>query len=76
MEWISVNDRLPEDADKSVLAHFETGSIETVHKQDWFRDISAGFDKQGNQLWTKYYLNAWPTITHWMEIPAPPADTK
>jgi hypothetical protein len=34
MEWISVEDRLPESADDSVLVYFaETGSIETVHIQ-------------------------------------------
>ena len=71
MEWVSVGDRLPELMDGSVLAFFpKTGSIETVHIQDNFQDITAGLDDDGHQLYTKWYKRA--GITHWMELPEPP----
>ena len=72
MEWISVNDRLPELRDDSIIAHFDTGSIETVHVEDWFKPITNGLDKNGVQKYTKWYLTANPTITHWMPLPEPP----
>ena len=69
--WINVNDRLPESKDDSVLVFFaDTGCIETVHIQDYFDDITNGFDDNGNQLYTKWYKSQ--NVTHWMELPAPP----
>jgi hypothetical protein len=70
MEWISVKDSLPESEDNSVLAHFENGSIETVHIQDYFDDITAGIDPDGKQLYIKRYISV--EITHWMPLPEPP----
>ena len=70
--WIDVKERLPELQDNSIIAHFDTGSIETVHIQDWFAPIRAGFDSKGNQKFSKWYLTAIPTITHWMPLPDPP----
>lgn len=74
-EWISVEDKLPEIADASVLAHFQNGSIETVHIEDWFKDITSGFDEAGIQTFTKWYLKASNTITHWMPLPEAPIET-
>jgi hypothetical protein len=70
IEWVSVEDRFPEIKDDSVLAYFKNGSIETVHIEDNFKDITAGFDATGKQLYTKWYKNA--NITHWMPLPEPP----
>ena len=75
MEWIELNtgnDTLPELRDNSVLAHFENGSIETVHIEDMFKDITDGLDEKGQQQYTKWYLNHEPKLTHWMELPKPP----
>ena len=58
MEWISVNESIPESADNSVLVHFENGGIETVHIQDMF---TSG-----------WYLHNDPKPTHWMPLPNPP----
>jgi hypothetical protein len=69
-EWISVDDALPELKDDSVVAHFKNGSIETVHIETNFKDITCGIDERGNQMYTKWYLSA--GITHWMPLPAPP----
>ena len=71
-QWISVQDRLPELEDNSVLVYFTTTSIETVHIEDNFKDIPNGFDKEGNQLYTKWYICS--GITHWMPLPEPPKE--
>lgn len=72
MTWVDIKERQPELKDESVLVHFETGSIETVHIEDWFRAIGNGADAEGNVIWTQWYLIAKPTITHWMPLPEPP----
>lgn len=56
MEWISCNDRLPELKDDSVLVFFsETCSIETVHIEDYFKDIGDGYDRYGQPASTKWH---------------------
>ncbi|WP_250621664.1 DUF551 domain-containing protein [Acinetobacter pittii] len=75
-EWISVKDKLPEITDASVLAHFQNGSIETVHIEDWFKDITDGLDEDGRQKYTKWYLKASNTITHWAPLIMPPIEAE
>lgn len=71
MKWVKCTDELPELTDDGVLVFFsETGSIETVHRQDYFADIGAGHDEHGNQKYTKWYLTQ--KVTHWMPLPEPP----
>ena len=71
MEWISVEDRLPESKDDGVLVYFsKTGSVETVHIQDYFDDITAGIDEDGTQSYSKWYKSK--KVTHWMPLPDPP----
>ena len=70
-DWVDVNDDLPESSDDSVIVYFsETGSIETVHIQDYFDDITNGFDDNGDQLYTKWYKSQ--KVTHWMPLPPAP----
>lgn len=70
-KWVDVNHQLPESQDASVLVYFaETGSIETVHIQDYFDDITAGTDDGGNQLYTKWYKSQ--NVTYWMALPDAP----
>ena len=72
-QWISVKDELPELKDDGVLVYFsETGSIETVHIEDYFRDITSGRDENGDQTYTKWYKSQ--GVTHWMRLPASPED--
>jgi len=71
-QWVSVQDRLPELEDNSVLVYFTTTSIAVVHIEDNFKDIPNGFDKEGNQLYTKWYI--FSGITHWMPLPEPPKE--
>jgi hypothetical protein len=75
MEWIKLNtgkDQIPELEDNSVLVHFENGSIETVHIQDMFGEITDGLNEKGHQQYTRWYLNHAPKLTHWMPLPEPP----
>ena len=70
-EWISVDDGLPELKDDSVLGYFSNnGSVEMIHIEDYFQDITDGFDENGQQVYTKWYLHQ--AITHWMPLPLPP----
>jgi hypothetical protein len=71
MKWVDCKEQIPELKDDCVLVYFsETEAIETVHIEDYFGDITAGFDGDGNQLYTKWYLTQ--KITHWMPLPEPP----
>lgn len=65
--WISVKEKLPESEDNLVLAQFNNGSIETVHIQDYFDDITAGLDENGNQLYTKWYISQ--GVVAWQPLP-------
>ncbi|MCU6235468.1 DUF551 domain-containing protein [Morganella morganii] len=77
--WISVNERLPEIRDDSVLAYWRTGvlaywqghgGMDMVHVEDFFGDITNGRDENGNQKYTKLYLSH--GITHWQPMPEAP----
>ena len=71
MSWVKCSDRIPELRDDSVLVYFsENGGIDMVHIEDYFKDITAGFDDSGNQIYTKWYLCQ--NVTHWMPLPQPP----
>ena len=72
--WISVDDRLPEVRDDSVLALFNHGGIDMVHLQEYFGDITNGYSDDGEQLYTQYYKSA--GITHWCALPAAPVLTE
>ncbi|WP_130945719.1 DUF551 domain-containing protein [Klebsiella quasipneumoniae] len=83
MEWIKCSERLPESKDDLVLVYsatggpikphgFPTGGYDAVHIQDYFDDITSGLDKDGKQLYTKWYLSQ--GITHWMPFPEPPTE--
>ena len=74
-DWICVDDRLPEIKDDSVFAYWAGhGGMDMVHIQDYFQDITAGFDEEGKQLYTKWYLTS--GLTHWMPLPSPPEADK
>ena len=71
MKWINVKDKIPESKDDSVLVYYaDTKSIDMVHIQDYFDDITNGLDVNDKQLYTKRYINQ--DITHWMPLPDTP----
>ncbi|MGG5195300.1 DUF551 domain-containing protein [Citrobacter sp. S5] len=83
MEWIKCSDQLPESKDDSVLVCSVTGSgdntygfpkggFDMVHIQDYFDDVTDGFDENGKQKYTKMYIHA--GITHWMPYPELPTE--
>ena len=58
MEWISVEDKLPEDGQKVLFSRFNEKG---VYCGDYL--FNRGFASQGRD----YYY-----ITHWMPLPEPP----
>ena len=68
MEWISVDDRLPEDGDYSVFAAFVNGSVEPIHSSH----VKIHMDMVHVQDWVRdnYIVG----VTHWMPLPQPPED--
>ena len=75
MKWIACEDELPEIRDDSVLVYFpKYDCVDMVHIEDWFKDITAGLDDNGNQLYTKWYKSQ--GVTHWHPLPEPPTEEK
>tara|TARA_R110002153_G_scaffold264338_1_gene426166 strand:- start:1196 stop:1513 length:318 start_codon:yes stop_codon:yes gene_type:complete len=72
-QWISVEDKLPELDDASVIVNFDNGSIECVHV-GFFDQVSCGFDHRGSQMYRPYYVGHDPKATHWMPLPEPPKE--
>jgi hypothetical protein len=68
--WIECADDLPAIFDGPILVYFRTGSIETVNCMDYFADITAGTDEEGNPTTTRWYLEQ--GVTHWALVPHPP----
>ena len=70
--WVRVEDAIPEIGDYSVVAFFRHGGMDMVHVHDYFKDITAGFDAEGNQLYKKWYKIA--GVTHWHPMPPIPQE--
>lgn len=60
MTWISVKDRLPEDADEYLIV---------VDGKTYFGFYSTAFDEWWRDNQVVY------GVTHWQPLPAPPEDT-
>jgi hypothetical protein len=82
IKWIRCEERLPKLGDYTVLVcamngnfddspsiRWRHGSYETVQVDDYFKDKGNGIDKNGNQLYGKWYLTV--GITHWAYIDLP-----
>ena len=70
--WNACEDELPALFDGSVLVHFANGSIETVHVEDYFKEIRNGVDENGEPKWSRWYLHSDPAVTHWAHLIEPP----
>lgn len=68
-EWISVKERLPEDAltDKQREARSMIRCILTDGK----RSFAGSREKNAKGHW---FWNRYSTITHWMPLPTPPGE--
>jgi hypothetical protein len=65
-EWISVEDRLPDNA-KPVIVHGGCGHYSRKYEQ-WFTNMERdNFGEYRPILWT---------VTHWMPLPGPPTQEK
>lgn len=64
----TTSDVLPKSKDEGVLVEFDNGSIETVHIQDFFDDVTSGFINPV-QTYTKMYLQWDPKPIAWMPLP-------
>lgn len=62
MEWISVNDRLPEDGQKVITT--KNGIVDI----QWYEKRRNGWISQGNWFWSM------ATVSHWMPLPDPPKE--
>jgi hypothetical protein len=60
--WISVNDRLP-DKEVYVLVHY-------VHEE--IKPLDVGFYSLQAKMWNVGFMKT-GIVTHWMELPQPPA---
>lgn len=72
INWVSIEENLPELGDYSVLIRFESGAWDMAHVQDWFGDITNGINDDGSQKYTRWYLNQ--GITHWALVNSPEVD--
>jgi hypothetical protein len=59
-QWISVNDRLPEDG-QSVLVHYVDGWMPVAHL------LNGKWYQSGGET-------SWLSVTHWMPLPEPPKE--
>lgn len=66
-EWISVDDRLPEEGEYvlCVLKGFNYGGKIQVCK-------FVPADKFKDKPYFEYFRNGFPSVTHWMPLPEPP----
>ena len=68
-EWISVNDRLPEEGEYvlCVLKGFNYGGKIQVCK-------FVPADKFKDKPYFEHFRNGFPSVTHWMPLPEPPKE--
>lgn len=69
--WISVNDRLPEDDDRVLV--WENKTYQRVLPPEYGYCIFAHYDgKWLDENMSDYNNNSDWTVTHWMPLPPPP----
>ena len=61
-QWISIEERLPEDSKQKIVFHSRGVSFAYYSRTGWFSSIGKS-----------HYLQ---TVTHWMPLPTPPNERK
>lgn len=68
MEWIKIEDRLPENDEEVLIAYWHIPDHER-YEPDWIIETGRHLDGQWVQLQGE-------NITHWMPLPNPPEEKK
>lgn len=70
-EWISVDDRLPDDEHETLLVVLQS-IVEEAHSGEQFVDTDAFYTSDGFfQFWNE---SEEYEVTHWMPLPEPPTN--
>lgn len=71
-KWISVDERLPEEGDIIVSAHFYDNGLMPDAAVCWLLNGKFHFYEDGTCSEENIYLDM--VVTHWMPIPEPPKE--
>ena len=68
MDWIDVNDRLPNDDDYVLVFDTEYNSVsEVIYNSKYFNQKGFWLNENGGE-----YEHEYKNVTHWMPLPEPP----
>lgn len=73
MEWISVEDRLPEEGVEVLTiedVHALTTDNSHIEYKEYRLDFIAKFENE--VIWARRLENEYDRVTHWMPLPEPP----
>jgi hypothetical protein len=76
MEWISVNDRLPEKGQQVNVYGTFTNEVSGARKSPSIGVVNWDNEKYSECNDYYYYEMGYLNITHWMPLPPPPTETK
>ena len=77
MEWISVNDKLPDLSNSNKYGKYSQPVL-TLHSDGHHEDctLQESVDFEGEPYWCYVQDDDWcETVTHWMPLPEPPKTT-
>jgi len=66
MEWISVNDRLPDEGEKVLTINLQAKGYHE-YRLDYLVDLD-----NGERIWACRLNNEYDKVTHWMPLPDSP----
>lgn len=76
MEWISVDDRIP-DFGRYLVRYGSPGGNEIVTAEYFEHNFCAGSDGNIHKIWVSdasRSISPMRGVTHWMPLPAPPVE--
>ena len=81
-QWVSVDDRLPDESHAHVYVHCKGGNMTRSYfikdreaAKDYFSG-NGGYSRKSQGKYSAHFQVAWSgyKITHWMPLPTPPKD--